>query len=361
MLVALLTDTHIGWRNDSLVFDDYFKRFFNEVFFPTLEERRIKTVVHLGDLFDRRKYINFHILHRCRMDILNPLEAMGITMHVIVGNHDIYWRNSNDVNSVTELCQSYPNLKIYEEPEEITLGSLRILLLPWMNPMNTAPTLSIAKASKAPVVMGHLEIAGFNYDRSVVCEHGLDRKLFKKFKKVFSGHFHTQSMDGGIHFLGSPYEMTFADTGDPRGFHIFDTETLELEFIPNPNRMFHKIVYDDRDSATHMVMLSQDFNHLEKTQVKINVAHKTDPYLYDRWLSRIEGVNPDTLQIIESFSLGVDEEVDDQFGDFEKGEVVLTDTLQVLNSYVDAMTIDLDKNRMREIMKMLYLTATKVN
>lgn len=355
MRVALLTDTHFGWQNDSLVFQDYFKRFYDDIFFPSLHTHHIKHIVHLGDIFDRRKYINFHILHRTKKEVLERLN--NFETHIIIGNHDCYYRSDNSVNSAAELCSHYSNFRIYEEPEEIILGGLRILIMPWLNPLNMEPGLEMVKRSKASILMGHLELQGFHYDRSVVCEHGLDRKLFKRFKRVFSGHFHTQSEDGNIKYLGAPYEMTFADVGDLRGFHIFDTDTLELEFIQNPYRMFHKITYDDRDPSKHSNMLNQDFGMYENCQVKLNVAAKTEPYLYDRWLTKLEEANP-ILQIIETFSLDVDETVDEQFGDFEKGEVVLSDTLTILKSYIDGIGMEIDKNRLHEIMKGLYLEAT---
>jgi len=357
--VALITDLHCGWKNDSRVFLDYFLKFFDTVFFPELEKRDIKDIIMLGDFWDRRKYVNFHTLYTVRERLLEKL--IKYNNHFIIGNHDTSFRDTNAVNSIRELCSHYPNLNIYEEPEEVTIGGRRMLFVPWLNPLNMGPGLEMVKNSKAQVLMGHLEIAGFHYDRATLCQHGLDKSIFNKFKHVFSGHFHTQSKDGNIHYLGSPYEMTFADVGDDRGFHIFDTNTLDLEFIQNPYRMFHRITYDDRDTSKHTSLLTEDFSGYEGTQVKVLVHHKTDPYLYERWLTRLEEANPDSLQPIETFSLEIDESVDEQFGNFEQGEVLLTDTLQVLFSYVDGIQIELDKDRMKNLVQELYMMAQKVS
>jgi DNA repair exonuclease SbcCD nuclease subunit len=356
--IAIVTDLHVGWHNDSLVFHDYFMKFYNNIFFPTLKQEGIKTIVIGGDLWDRRKYINFHILNRARTELLTRLN--DYETHVLIGNHDAYFKSDNSVNSVRELCSEYSNFRIYEETQEVKIGGLRMLFVPWLNPTNTAPALDFIGRSTCEIVIGHLELAGFHYDRLTLCKHGLDKALFKKFKKVYSGHFHTQSIDGNIQYLGSPYELTHADIGDERGFHIFDTETLELTFIKNPYRMFHRITYDDRDPTKHAQMLAQDFSPYEKTQVKLIVAHKTDPYLYDRWRTLLENANPDDLKTVETFNLNIDEAADEQFGDFEMGEIVIKDTQEVLHNYVDAVQMEIDKERLKGIIDDLYHTALRL-
>ena len=60
MKIALVTDLHFGARGDSVPFDNFFKKFYDDTFFPYLVEHGIKTIFDLGDTFDRRKYINFN-------------------------------------------------------------------------------------------------------------------------------------------------------------------------------------------------------------------------------------------------------------------------------------------------------------
>ena len=60
MKTGSLNDTHFGARNDSPAFIKYFNRFYDEIFFPYLQEHNITTLIHLGDVVDRRKFINYN-------------------------------------------------------------------------------------------------------------------------------------------------------------------------------------------------------------------------------------------------------------------------------------------------------------
>lgn len=361
MKVALITDTHFGWKNDSLPFQNYFKKFYDDVFFPELESREITTVIHLGDLFERRKFVNFHILYRTRTEFLERLD--GYKVHVMVGNHDTYFRDSNNVNALQELVnRRYSNIRIYEEPEEVVIGGLRMLFVPWLNSTNMGPGLEMIAKSKAAVLMGHLEIAGMKMDKVQVSEHGLDRNLFGKFKQVFSGHFHHASQDGPIRYLGAPYEYTFIDLDDPKGFYIYDTETLELEFVQNPYQMFKRLVYDDREDAQSLLQI--DFEELRGKIIRGVVTHKVNPVIYEQWVDKINAIDPLEFSIKDQLTLDVSEEAEEQFADPEQakdGKVVMSDTITVLDTYIDSMGMEIDKTRMKDIMRELYVEATAIS
>jgi DNA repair exonuclease SbcCD nuclease subunit len=374
MKIALLTDTHFGVRNDSLLFHHSFVRFYDDVFFPELRKRGINTIVHLGDLFDRRKYINFHVLYRTRKDFVEQLANGGYETHFLVGNHDTYFKDTNSINSIRELIderyeRSAPKFKnydpsvrklfhIYEEPEEIVLDGRRILLVPWLNTTNMTAGLEMIANSTAKVLFGHLEIAGFHMDQNQICEHGLDKNIFANYDAVFSGHFHHASQNGPVRYLGAPYEMTFADLNDPKGFHIFDTDTLDLEFVQNPYKMFYRLVYDDRENKEQL--LETNFSEYENKFIKLIVPHKTDPVLYDKWMDSLLHANPADLNVNEILSLEIGEEVDEQFQEFDENNqvVVVSDTLTVLNTYVDGIGLEVDKTKLKDIMRELYVEAT---
>ena len=237
MKVAIITDTHYGARKGSKHLHDYFELFYKNVFFPSLEEHKIDTVVHMGDIFDSRKAIDLQSLEWAKRVVFEPLKKYKV--HLAIGNHDCYYKNTNNVNSPQLLLKSYPNISTYSEPVEIKLDKLKLLILPWINSENFNETKELIESTKAKIAMGHLELNGFRATRGHLMETGMDIDIFNKFEKVFSGHFHTRSNDGKIFYLGNPYEMFWNDVNDPRGFHIFDTETLTHTPINNPYRLFY--------------------------------------------------------------------------------------------------------------------------
>jgi UDP-2,3-diacylglucosamine pyrophosphatase LpxH len=243
-LVAILTDTHWSARKSSRHLHDYFELFYNNVFFPALEEHGVETVIHMGDAFDNRKSIDFWGLDWTKRVVLEPLRKYET--HMIVGNHDIFLRNSTEINAPSLLLNDYSNIKTYSSPTNTKVGGIDMTFIPWICSENYDETLKVIKKSKAKIAMGHLELQGFRVNKHLVMEdHGLDPNIFAKFQKVFSGHYHTRSDNGRIFYLGNPYEMYWTDVNDTRGFHIFDTETLEHTPINNPYKLFYNVYYED--------------------------------------------------------------------------------------------------------------------
>ena len=348
MKVAIITDTHFGARNDNEAFLEYFFQFYEGVFFPYLTQHGIDTVIHLGDLMDRRKFVSFKTAKAVRERFIYPLQHMKINFHCIVGNHDIYYKNTNDVNSLKELIDGkYKNIHIYEDPTDVNIGGLDILLLPWINQQNEIYTEGMIMDTQAKVAMGHLEIKGFDMMRGHKNEHGHDKSMFSKFHTVFSGHVHCKSDDGQIYYLGAPYEIYWNDYNDTKGFHIFDTETLELTRIQNPHRMHEKIYYDDSQTAYE----SHDVSQYTNKFVKVVIVNKKDLYQFDRFMERLMKANCHDVKVIEDFS--------DMSADTVSDDIVqyAEDTTTLINKYVDELPIDLDKDRLKRIMRGLYNEA----
>jgi DNA repair exonuclease SbcCD nuclease subunit len=358
VLVALLADTHFGARNHSPLFQQYFEEFYSHTFFPTLEQRDIKHVIHFGDLFDNRKMTSLFIQNRARTCFLDELEVRGIDMHIFVGNHDTLYKNDNSINSVREICGRYPNIHIYEEPTEVKIGGCKILFVPWLNSTNMEEGLNTIKNSSADVLMGHLEINGFAMYRGSYCEHGLQKDLFGRFKAVFSGHFHTRSRDGNIEYLGAPYEMNAQDSGDSRGFHVFNTETLQKRFVENPLQMHYKLIYDDRDPDLHSDYLDADCALYKDRYVKVLVSHKTTPHVLERFLDRLHAANAAGVSVLEDFALECSE--DSELLDLEaSGErLVPQSTLSVLDNYVNGLEgFDVYRDKLKSVLHEIYLEA----
>ena len=347
MKIALITDTHWGARNDSAVFLDYFTRFHDEVFFPYLEENDIKTVIHLGDIVDRRKYINYVTLRRLKDKFITPIIDRGIDLHVTVGNHDVPYKNTNEINSMKELFDQH-QVHFYDSPSTQTFDGTDILLMPWINNSNYPAALEAMKQTSATLMMGHLEIAGMFMMRGMANEHGMDMDMFKKFEMVFSGHFHHRNFNENIYYLGCPYEITWSDYKDPKGFHVFDTETRELEFVQNPFAMFHKIYYHDEGKSL-ADFTERDYSEFTNTYVKVVKQNVNNPYWFDLMLDEIYKAEPANIQIVEDVvNLSIDD--DDLVDEAE-------DTITILSKYIDAMSDDIPKKRLDNLMRTLYNEA----
>lgn len=354
MRIGLITDTHWGIRNDSPIMHNQMKKFLDEIFFPTLVKNNINTVVHLGDLVDRRKYINYVTAKRLREDFLDPIAKRNIFMHIIAGNHDTFYKNTNDVNALRELIiGKYSNIHVYDtNPIEIFPDGNPMLLLPWICDENKQAIMDAINKSQAAIVMGHLELNGFEMHRGQVNEHGDDPKLFDKFDLVCSGHYHTRSNSSNIFYLGTPAQYTWTDYNDTKGFHILDTQTRSLEFIPNPNQLFHKFFYDDLNKNMDEVLLF-DADVYTNSYVKVIVKNKINPYWFDLVIERLEKANTADLQV-----------VDDHFHlDLEADSDIVNeaeDTMSIINKFIDSMNINTDRKRVENIIQNLYTEAHDV-
>lgn len=317
--IALITDTHFGVRAESPVLSAYQGRFYKEVFFPYLDKHNIKHIRHGGDIVDRRKYMNFLALRNMREQFIHPIIERGIDCSVIIGNHDTFHKNTNDINSMNEIFKysSYEKLRWYSDPTEEEIDGTKILMMPWICSGNYQQCIDAIRETKAQILYGHLEIAGFEMYRGSVTEHGHAATLFDKFDQVFSGHFHHKSTNGNINYLGAPYEMTWSDYDDPRGFHIFDTETRELIFIENPFKLFRKFWYNDAGKKLDDV-LNIDLDGIKDCYVKVVVTEKSNPYWFDMYVDKLEKSGIADLQIVDdhlNLSLESDEEIVDEAED----------------------------------------------
>ena len=348
MKIALLNDTHFGCRNDSPAFIEYQNRFYNEIFFPYLQQYNINTLIHLGDVVDRRKFINHNTAHNFKKVFFNRLEEMNIDTHIIIGNHDTYYKNTNEVNALQNLNIN-KDAKIYTHATEVEFDGLPILFIPWICDDNEAETVRTIDNTKAVIAMGHLEVKGFEMHSGHMNEHGLDKAVFKRFEKVMSGHFHKKSDDGHIYYLGTQYEMTWSDYHCPKGFHIFDTQTRELSRVPNPMLMFKKITYNDKENNYDNL----DITEYDKHFVKLYISNKTDNDMYERLMDKFYNkINVHAIDVIEDptdIGASVSENI------LEQGE----DTLTFLGNYIDQVDTDLDKQKLKTFAKELYSEASE--
>ena len=354
MKIAVITDTHWGIRNDNIAFMDNSKKFLDNVFFKYIDDNSIDTVFHLGDLVDRRKYININTARRLRTDFLDPLEDRNINVYMVAGNHDTYFKNTNEVNALQELVKfQYPNFTIYDRHAiEIEFDGTPILFIPWICDDNREQILNCIKESKSQIAAGHLEIQGFEMYRGSIVSHGDDRNIFGKFDLVMSGHYHHRSSDGSIFYLGSHAEFTWSDYDDPRGFHILDTDTRELTFIENPYKMFKKVWYDDVDPE--FVNKKINYAEFKGSILKVIVTNKLNPYWFDKFIENLENEGPLEIQIVEDhLNLALEDD-----------ETIVNEaesTLDIFKKYIE--TFDhksIDRNKLENKIVDLYDEALGV-
>ena len=342
MKIALITDQHLDGRKGSLPFWNYFQKFYDDIFFPTLEREGVSTIVDLGDTFDNRKSMDFNTFNRVNENYFKRLKDYKV--HMILGNHCTYYKNTNRINSPELLLEQYKNINIYASPDEITLGSKKFLMMPWINKENKEECLELIANSKADIMCGHLECDGFEVTPGMKFDGGFKVSDFKNFKRVWSGHFHHKSKHGNVQYLGNPYQMFWNDYKDTRGFHIYDTESDKLKFIKNPYEIFEKIFYDD----ARVDYNKQDVSDYKDKFIKLIVEEKRDYQMFETLVDRLYNVGVHDVKIAETL---VDAE------DIDDVELNVKDTLTLLSEYIDEIELAVDKTELKKLMQSLYIES----
>ena len=348
MKIAILNDTHAGVRGDMVEMSKYAGRFYEEVFFPYLDEHDIKHIIHLGDYFDRRKYINFSTLKADKKHFIEPMLERGITMDLILGNHDVYYKNTNDINAPELLLFESDNINIIYQPEVREYDGVNVALVPWINPENYADSVEFLTTANADTCMGHFEFEGALMMPGMTCQHGLDHSYVKRFDKVYSGHFHQKSEFANIKYLGSQMQFTWSDYGDEKYFHIFDTDTREMRPIHNPITMFEKLFYDDTKESFETIS-NKDYTKYKGKFTKVIVVNKDNPYWFDSMLDKLHEASPLHVSVVDDHKHM--DLMDDS--DIEGVE----DTLTILEKYIDGLEIQGQKKPLFDLMTSLYNEA----
>lgn len=347
MKIACITDTHIAFKKSNINFHNYFEKFYSNIFFPELEKRNIKTVIHLGDAFDNRKGIDYWGLEWAQRVVYDRFRDLGITVYQICGNHDSTMRSTNKYNAIGTLLRDYDNVVPIVEPEEHCFCEENILFLPWICKDNEEKTFKLLQETSAKFIFGHLELTGFTLFPGQLNTHGgMSTERFKGFERVFSGHYHTRSNDGKIFYLGNPYQMFWSDVDDERGFHVFDTKTYDLEFVQNPYKIYTKLYYND----SSLDEITPD--KVSGKYVKLIVKNKSNQSNYETFVSKLTSLDIIDLKIIETNI------IDNINVDIDNIEV--EDTLTTLNKYVDEFDFNLDKSMVKKILHQIYQEAIEL-
>lgn len=343
MKIAIISDTHFGHKNDSLFFLEESLKFFEEQFFPYLHQNNIKDVIHMGDLMDRRKYVNFNTLHQVKDRFIRFFADNNINLHITLGNHDTFYKNTNFINSINELFGDSKNIILYDKPTELQFDTLKIGIVPWITNDNENDCLDFLQTTSASILIGHFEINGFEVVTNIRHSSGSDSEMFSKFDKVLSGHFHLRQSKQNIHYLGTQYELSFGDVNSKKGFSILDTDTRELEFIENTRKIFNIIKYDDVNGFE-----KPDANKIRNTHVKVIVLNKKKPKIFDMLMDALSTCELQELTVVEDF----------ENNDNEESEVDITqDTISIIASEIDMNENIIHKDRIKMIIKELYMES----
>lgn len=356
--VAVLGDTHAGVRNDNPYMLENFRQscrwFFN--YLRNYKNGKIETIVHVGDVYDRHKYINFLTAKAVREELFYPMMHWG--GHVILGNHDQYYKNTHEYNSLDELVpmsSMREPINVYTSPRLTNIMGRKVIFLPWISDSTRVDADEIiATHGEDAIIFAHLELQGFEmYKNTPVMTHGDDQYTYVDAKAVYTGHYHKKSSKDNIHYIGAFGQYTWSDYECPRGFSIIDLDTGDIEFIENPYTMFEQFTYNDEkeDGPTWQ---TKDYSSLKGKYVKIMVEKRTDTYSFDVMMDRINEVNPADVIINEDPSTFNDP---DEYQEIE----VINDTPNMIDGYIDGLNMNVAKDDMKKFMRELHKDAVMAN
>lgn len=333
------------------------EKFYSKVFFPTIDAQHVEAVIHAGDFFDRRKYCNIGTARFIHDIYRAPLQQRALPQFMITGNHDIYYKNSTEVNGIAELYRYDDGVAIFTQPTEIELGRCGILMLPWITDNNREASLKLIAESKCSIVIGHLELSGYQMYRGLANPDGLDAAMFDRFEMVMSGHYHHRTIAPPIHYLGACYPMIWSDYQDPRGFHIFDTETHALTYVENPYSLFVKIQYSDAGQKhDYIKKLASDIlapdSPYHDAYIKVIVKSREQPYWFDVLLDCLYKVNAQDVMVIDDIIL-------DDADEKDAPDILPTDldTLTIIRNYVDSLSITCNRDELYKYLEDKYKEA----
>lgn len=342
--IAWITDTHQGCRNASKFFRDHNAKYWKNEFFPRIKQEGIEIIIHAGDFFDSRNSLSLQDIDYVVNTWLPMLEDSGATMYIIAGNHDVAYRNTNTINSLS-LLKSSENVVVIDNEVELLVpfeDGPKIVMCPWINNENYEDIMEDLKtyASEDNILVLHGSFKGMKmYKGSIPCDQGLDPQDFKKFAYVFSGHFHHPSIYGNIQYIGSMFYFNWQDHGDWRGWMIYDNDKGEFELVENE---------DDPFASDHYELIKDWTDEQLKEKFGGRISRLTVSSDYDKvelkdFVYRIEQQGPISVDLIDNTII----DRSNVSADDEEG----SDEVKELSEYVDDA---LEGNEKKDDLKALF-------
>jgi DNA repair exonuclease SbcCD nuclease subunit len=290
----IVSDTHFGCRSNSKEWIEIIENYFYNFFIPLVEKeyREGDILFHLGDVFDNRQSINLLVQHSC-LNVFEKLSEIFPEIHVIVGNHDLYRKKSNEVTSV-DLLKHIPNVTVYKEPKELILSNKKVLLMPWRRDAEHEKE-TLKEFPNSEYVFCHSEVSGLQLSKNPKNKHhgGNDVKNYKNYKQVYSGHIHYRQRKNNFCLVGNPYQMTRSDTGNKKGVYLIDFENEKEQFFENNySPEFLKININHIQELTIEKLKKRIKNNFVDLYISSEIASKYDlaslMKLLDGYARRIE-------------------------------------------------------------------------
>lgn len=343
MKILILTDQHFMYKKSSKIYMDYMLKFYNNVLFPYIENNNISIIIDCGDTTDNRKFLELDGIYRMKTEYYDKLKHC--TIHTIVGNHQTFYKNSNYINTPELILKEYENITVYPEITTINIDELDIDLIPWINENNFESTQQYINQSTSKIAIGHLEITSATMFPGHFVKNGTDPILFEKYSKVLSGHLHFRHQIKNIYYIGNVCQLNRGDEGAIRGFAVLDTDTLKVEYVNNPYKLFKTIYYNDSINDYN----NFDILEYQDTFTKLVVEERNDICTYDVLVSKLYEVCHE-LKIIEKNI--VDNLIYSNTIDIEQ-----QDTITVFSEYIDSMNID-NVDELKSIIRGVYAEAS---
>lgn len=241
--VILLSDIHFGVRNASLEWIDNMTGYMNNFFIPLItKQKEIKPnsiLIIAGDYFDNRQSLDLNVMN-VGFNIMQQLAAI-LPVYIITGNHDVYKKNDNSVNSL-RIFQLIKNVHVITENTVLNFNKIKFLLFPWTGDLKK-DTEVLMNLNDIDYAIMHEDIKSLNYDNGRQIVTGLDVSSFKG-KKIYSGHIHKRQVTDRVTYIGAPYQLRRSDIGNDKGVYILDVDGEKLQenfYINNYSPKFLKL------------------------------------------------------------------------------------------------------------------------
>lgn len=338
MKILLIGDLHVGIKQD----DPWIQSAQMDAIEQAIrisKENGVYEWLQLGDFTDVRRAVTHKTMKFAR-EIAEKLQEHEISVHELVGNHCMNLKDRIHPNFASEFMSQFDNFIVYDKPRTVTFGNVKFDIIPWICEENQTEIFEFIEKSESQYCVGHFEMSGFFFYKGLK-SHGIEADFLKKYKRVFSGHFHTISSNKNVQYIGTPISLTAGDENDPRGFWIFDTETGEAEFIQNETMWHRRIDYP----------CNLDVSQFKNLSVRVFVTEVDDKLA--EFESSLESVVHElkmVYKIDNSLEVSEDAEIDES--------ITMTD---LMNEYIDAFDLleDNDKMKIKLMCNELYNEASQ--